>query len=292
MINSLKLISYLLRRNTIFIKSLTSAMGDNLLATSILPELRKKYPQHKIVVESRRWDELFHNNPHVDFVTNKHYKTTKRHLKLKYYIDNKTNLSIYRQLAKFVDYDGELFAQLYLTNEELLENKNLLKEKKINKPYIAICPEGKQNFSSNRKEWFFDRFQKVVIRLKNQFDFVQLGMNSDKLLKDVYDCRGLKIRQSAAVVQHSELFFGLEGGLMHLAKSVNVDSVIIYGGFILPKVSGYKNNINLYNKTDCSPCFNSQEPLSVCEDKKCMTEINVADAVAAIEKKLDIKKSL
>ena len=74
---------------------------------------------------------------------------------------------------------------------------------------------------------------------------------------------------------------------MHLAKSVDTPSIIIYGGVISPEVSGYKENENIYIKEDCSPCFRSDKPLDVCDSMKCMKKITVQYIIDMISKKLN-----
>ena len=87
----LRLAYYLLRPRTIFVRCATHGLGDNLLISAVLPYLRKKHPNHKIIVETR-WPELFRNNPNADWVTDRHMKTTKRHIKPKYHVHQHTNV--------------------------------------------------------------------------------------------------------------------------------------------------------------------------------------------------------
>ncbi|MBN1971917.1 MAG: glycosyltransferase family 9 protein [Candidatus Delongbacteria bacterium] len=278
----IKLFYYLLRPKVIFVRRFSKAMGDNLLLTGILKKLRNDNPNFKIVVETENWKDFFINNPYIDFVTSLHFKTTKRHIRPKYRIFPETNKSLYTMIGNYVGSDYA-YPELFLSSEEITSFAYL-----NNKKTIAICPEGKQKFSANRKEWGLKNFQDVVNLLKNEFDFVQIGTKGDQLLDGVLDLRGLKIRQSAAVIKNCEIFFGLEGGLMHLAKSVGKSSVIVYGGFIKPEVSGYPGNENLYFETDCSPCFNSEKKLEICSHMSCMKGITVDYVVEKIKNKLRV----
>lgn len=266
MFDYLKLFYYLLNPRTIFVRRRSGALGDDLLMSLVLPALKGKYPDKKIVVEAR-WVEFFKNNPYVDWVTDKHFKTTKRHLKPKYAIDENTKDSIYKQFMKSLDLPGNAAPQLYLTDTEIQQAKN-----KYDFPYIVICPAGKVKFSANRKEWGIENFQKLR-DLMIDHQFIQIGLKKDALLKNVIDARGVPVLESAAIIQNSLFFIGLEGGLMHLTKAVNKKSVIIYGGFIRPQISAYEENLNISNLVDCSPCFHSSYPHEHCETMKCMRGI-------------------
>lgn len=279
----LKLFYNLLGRDTIFLRRFSNGMGDNLLLTALLPELKNKYPNRKIIVESDKWTELFENNPFVDWVTDKHFKTTKRHIKPKYRITKNTKKSIHQQIAEYINFDHEVYPELYLKDDEIppLNEKN----------HIVFCPSGKQGFSANRKEWGIVNFQEVINELSTKTLITQVGLESDPLLDKVYDRRHLDIRQTAGLIKKSTLFVGLEGGLMHLAKSVGTRSLIIYGGVIDPNISGYNENINVFNKVNCSPCFNSEKPLDDCLHKKCMEPITPELVIQKINNYLSNKEN-
>lgn len=275
----IKLFYYLLYPKSIFVRWISHALGDNLLLSVILPELKGKYPNRKIIVETK-FPELFLNNPSVDWVTDKHFKTTSKFIKPKYRISEETTQSIYEQMLEYVPSNKVCYPKLYLSEDEVERHKE-------NYKYFTVAPSGKQAFSANRKEWGVQKFQKLVNRIKENtnFNVIQIGSSNDKLLSNVVDKRGLAVRESAAVIKNSIAFIGLEGGLMHLAKSVYKDSVIIYGGFINPEISQYKNNLNIVNLVECSPCFTSEKPLTHCDSMKCMNEISSESVFAKINKK-------
>lgn len=281
MIDYIKLLYYLLRPNVIFVRRFAHGLGDNLLLAGVLPALRKQYPKKKIVVETEKWKDIFINNPYVDFATNKHFKTTKRHLKPKYKIFPDTKTSIFEMMGRYVNSDS-ICPEIYLLDNEFNRFRDILID-----PYITICPAGKQSFASNRKEWGISKFQAVVDNFKDKIDFVQVGSPQTPLLKYVKDFRGLKIRESAAVVGNARLFLGLEGGLMHLAKAMSVRAVIIYGGYLNPDIIGYNDNINIYERTTCSPCATSEKKASPCSHMTCMQNIRPQRVIDEINKILE-----
>jgi ADP-heptose:LPS heptosyltransferase len=261
-----RLAYYLLRPRTVFLRCATHGLGDNLLLSAVLPWLREKYSGHKIVVETR-WPALFKNNPYANWVTGLHMKTTARHIKPKYHIDRETTTSIYRQLMKWVGASGEGYPEVFLSADEIARA-----ERQFPFDFVTICPKGKTTFAANRKEWGFDNFQDLR-NMMSDTRFIQVGTPADPLLENVVDCRHLPVRRTAAVIRGSHFFIGLEGGLMHLAKAVGREAAIVYGGCIRPEVSGYAENLNIYQSTDCSPCFHSDYHHEDCETMVCMKSI-------------------
>ena len=139
------------------------------------------------------------------------------------------------------------------------------------------------------KQWYPERFQRVVDALCGELSFIQLGSASDPALRNVSDLRGrTSIRETAAILCQARLYIGTVGFQMHLARAVNCPAVIIYGGREAPWQSGYLCNINLYNSVTCSPCWR----WNTCDvGRKCMDEIGADDAVGAIREILTRPRS-
>jgi hypothetical protein len=130
------------------------------------------------------------------------------------------------------------------------------------------------------KQWYPERFQRVVDALKNEFEFVQLGGTNDPALDRVRDLRGgTDIRQAAAILHHARLYIGTVGFLMHLARAVECPGVIVYGGREAPWQSGYICNVNLYTAVPCAPCWRWNK----CEiNRQCMQSISADDVLDAV----------
>jgi ADP-heptose:LPS heptosyltransferase len=232
----------------------------------MLPELRRRMPGHRIVVETP-WKELFANNPYADWVTDKHVKTTKRHIKPVYRVEKRGDPPFLEQMLSYVGSGRAGTPQIYLTEDEVEHARAEYPGR-----FIAICPTGKNVFSANRREWGLDRFQELRDLLRGH-RFVQIGLAEDPLLSVVADARGMSVRESSAIIRNASFFLGLEGGFMHVARAVGTRAVIIYGGYILPEVSGYRENVNISSEVDCSPCYNSHVSRTPCDSMKCMEPI-------------------
>lgn len=278
--NYLKLFYYLLHPKAIFIRWTSHALGDNLLLSMLLPDLRRMKPDYKIIVETKH-PELFINNPYPNWVTSTHFSTTKKFIKPKYTVNRETSCSIFSQMMSYIGIREDRSPKLYLSDVEIQIVKSDFPD-----PYLVIAPVGRTKFSANRKEWGFDKFQHLV-ELLNDTTILQVGMPSDLLLRGVCDARFIDVRKTAAIIANAVLFIGLEGGLMHLARSVDTPAVIIYGGYIKPEISGYPLNVNIATNEPCSPCYDSNQRQTDCEHMRCMKQISVGDVYNAVIQKLE-----
>jgi hypothetical protein len=150
---------------------------------------------------------------------------------------------------------------------------------------VAIQSSGlSARFPMRTKEWFPDRFAGLVREMPPGVAMIQIGGRDDPLLPGVRDLRGrTSLRETAAILQASELFIGLVGFLMHLARAVDCPSVIVYGGRERPDQSGYIANLNVARSPDCSPCWLWNR----CDHAmKCMDSIPASEVIAAARQRL------
>lgn len=125
------------------------------------------------------------------------------------------------------------------------------------------------------KQWPTTRFQEVVDRFSHRKKFVQIGSANDPRLRGVEDlCGKTSLRESAAILHQSQLFVGLVGFLMHLARAVDCPAVIIYGGRETPDLTGYPCNLNITRNAPCAPCW---------QRNRCAFDRRCTDAIASDE---------
>jgi hypothetical protein len=149
---------------------------------------------------------------------------------------------------------------------------------------VAMLSTGlKPHHPMLNKQWYVERFQEVAARLSRDVPVIQLGTLDDPPLGSAtLDLRGkLTFRQSAAVLARSQLFIGTVGFLMHLARSVDCRSVIVFGGRESPDISGYSCNENLFSPVPCAPCWYDNR---CAFNRKCMDQIGVDTVMAAVER--------
>ena len=117
--------------------------------------------------------------------------------------------------------------------------------------HVLVNPHIKSSASPN-KDWGFDRWQRLVELLPDVpwLQVVEPGRKSLLGVKrlhtvDFMDAVGALSGASAAVLQ--------EGGLHHAAAAVGCPAVVIRGGFISPRVTGYAGQVDLYVESEDWP---------------------------------------
>jgi heptosyltransferase-3 len=148
---------------------------------------------------------------------------------------------------------------------------------------------------SNRSttDWGVDNWKALMPKLHRAFpahSIVFIGAPDDRPASDAVGrnwpgaflnlCGFLSPRQSAAVIEHGDLFLGPDSGPMHLAASVGTSCVSIFSARNRPGVwfPYGENHSVLYRQTECGGCN-----LDVCtiEKKKCILSISADDVVKA-----------
>jgi len=278
------------------------AIGDDLLCTAVLRELRKRGRDDLVMISDHAG--LFDGNPDPAAV---------RPLWARYYRDGST-VSICRRFARIwgAEYWRPEYAPPDGNDGRKQPSRHLLAEMAANagisgpvsiRPYLTLTEAEKAKaawaaghivihssgaaarLAMTNKEWYPERFQDVINRLRGEMKFIQLGSSGDPPLQGAVDMRGAtSLRESAAILHHARLFVGLEGLLMHMARAVDCPAVIVFGGRSEPSQGGYICNENLYSAVPCAPCWLG----SRCDfERRCMRNITAGDAVAAIRRMLD-----
>jgi hypothetical protein len=267
--------------------------GDHLLCTTLFRELRRRGRRGLWMMSDH--PELFERNPDVDAVVPMDY----RYPELAQRIGGRSCMPNYAEIIEAEDRSvppqrhiitcmaekagiaGEIALRpyFYLTPQERSLGRLAPRQIAIQSTILSA------SMPIRNKEWFVERFQAVVDALGYAYTFVQVGMESDPQLKGVIDLRGKStVRQTAAVMSQSLVFVGLVGFLMHLARSVDCRSAIVYGGREAPWQSGYSCNENLFTSLSCAPCW----LWSKCDfGHRCMTDIHPQQVVAAVEKQVE-----
>ena len=264
-------------------------IGDELLCTVVLRELRKRGKRN--VWMRTHYPELFAGNTDADrFVPGifglKHWTKLLGGdaiypmyiLIVKesdYYLPPPCH--IITRMCQLVGIEGEITRRpyLHLTPEEKEQGK-------LTPRQIVIQSAGTTaRFAHLNKQWYPERFQTVVDALKDRYNFIQVGSPHDPPLEGALDLRGkTTMRMTAALMSNALTFVGQVGFQMHLARSVDCRSVIIYGGKELPHQSGYSAFDNIVARVPCSPCWLE----SRCDyDRECMDRITPDQVIAAIE---------
>ncbi len=182
-------------------------------------------------------------------------------------------------LCRRVGLTGEVTLRPYLPQVTPAARRNR------RRPRIAIhssCLTARYPIAN--KQWPVENMRGLAKSLLAFADVVQLGTPQDPVLPGTIDCRGGLLLDAARELAQCDLFVGLVGFLMHLARAVECPSVIVYGGREPPEITGYSCNTNISNRPPCAPCWY----YSRCDfNRRCLNAITPAEVLAAVHAKLD-----
>lgn len=165
--------------------------------------------------------------------------------------------------------------QLFLLNSELESIKEILP----NKNYIALAPSAAYEL----KRWPVENWKNLILKDDNQ-SFVLLGGPDDLFLQEIQKIAPKRIlnlsgrtnlRQSACVVQLSELLISNDTGLLHTAEQLGHPAIALMGPAPFGFPSRPKTKI-LQLDLKCRPCSkHGQGPCTNPEFQKCLRGITV-----------------
>tara|TARA_B100000427_G_scaffold329162_1_gene344310 strand:+ start:2345 stop:3172 length:828 start_codon:yes stop_codon:yes gene_type:complete len=265
--------------------------GDALMATGEVLILKKKFPNAKFVIgDGKRsfWSEMFENNPDIvragdikkfdkiiwiyNYEKNRPYRIYNEKIEEKNYIWNKKYKAT-KGIIYFSSDEIKFAESIYKKILEVSENKKI----------ILIEPNRKNDRKNikgwENRDWGFAKWQKVVDSLKDQYVFLQTSFGNQPKLKGVINLHNINFRYTCSIMSRVDLFLGTEGGLPHAAAALEKKAVVIFGGWIDPKITGYDFHSNLYIDNDISPCGSKYS----CEHcKECMEKISVESVIEEI----------
>ncbi len=266
-------------------------LGDHLLCTVLFHEL-KKYSNQKIWMMSF-YPKLFALNPSVDRIVPDNWRVVKYCEKF----GKKVTLLSY---GKWIDDPDKIAPPKRHMITEILQKAGIKGKFSLKPRFFSnsvspvkgkfVCIQGTNTFSSTpvkNKQWEQSRMNQIALWLSKKYYVVQVGLKNEDLLEGTADYREiLSINKLGALLKDSLFFIGQEGFVMHLARSQNTRSVILYGGRIKAWQSGYPCNENIESDLECSPCWQN----NLCDyDRQCMSDISiiqVKDAIGRIEQRL------
>lgn len=287
-------------------------MGDTLTITTALSALQSTRGVNGIVFSKQ--PDLFKNNPmvrfHIDYSKMRSYSRSLLKSFVKYMrgpnvicvgtekwvlgTNPRTNYIVPRGTTWLLDTAPDLRLHnisdadkytpvIEFSSEELSAYR--LKFKNFTEEAVGII---KATAGVNRgngmglKNWYIDRWNAVLARIKLPIKFLQIGEADEPLLDHVIDMLGLTIRESFYLMSISRLTVCTEGIVSHAAAAFEAPIICILAG-------DKEDTLRLgYHKTTfiqadpmppCSPCF-----AQTCSTpgKPCTSNITVDQVVNCI----------
>lgn len=233
--------------------------GDEVIASGQARLLHEQTGARVLIFDAaNRWraHPAWNNNPHIWQNGDRIYGRTKMMRNgpgLRPYILDKVGDTkwVWRNWACTV---GELYFDKFETT---------FADNNMKTPMVVVEPNNKARASPN-KDWGRQRWQELVNMLRAAgIKPVQLGPAGTQLLQGVEFIETPNMRLACAVLGRARAAVLPEGGLHHSAAALKVPSVVIFGGFISPKQTGYAKQTNLF--TGGEPC-GMRTPCKHCAD--------------------------
>lgn len=272
-------------------------IGEALLMTPVFRALKQRYPASKIHVFCINWrhQEVYRNNPHIDRIYRRDSASfwhspfwfLRERLKppsyIRPYYGRLTPAIIYQKHASMLIADMVGLTLIEPKMELFLDDHEQEQAKKALSPYeFPIIIHTTAAFTSN-KDWLHDRWQTLVKR-NPQYAFLQIGLESEKLVPGAFDFRGKSLRKQFSLIKFARGFIGVDSVFAHAASALDTPAVVLFGPTPVV-IWGNHNNINLQEPVRCSPCVDFLQ--TECPyGKPCMTALTVEHVEVALSQAL------
>ncbi len=309
-------------------------IGDFVMATPVLEDLRGVYPDAKITALCSGFlGELLENNPYVDeiipFSRKRRFfpkglipRLRREKYDLGILLTNsfssafhfwigrvKKRVGFYKasrafMLTKNVQYRAK--QHLVITYKTLIESTSnsgprlfiAHKEKKIGKTLFGINPGAAYG---SAKCWLPERFREVIERLLKEVPNSEVIVFGDKLTKPLVDqitegfdqrvtnlAGKTTLKELISEIGRLDAFLTNDSGPMHIAASLQVPLVAVFGSTNPYATGPYKFGKVIYKQVSCSPCYKRVCPI----DFRCMKQIEVDEVVQEMKRALLTKAIL
>ena len=272
------------------------AVGDTLLFTCAIRDLKARYPNWPVNVDSTTM-HIWDNNPYLDKKVN---KGTARIVKVgPSYLVNKSNIddrhftnafriSIQDRLGiKFPQ--GPIYPDIWMTKDEVNS------EPLVERPYWIITAGEKGDWTA--KGYPYKWWQEVVNMLPD-IKFVQIGSkkHQHKPLKgdNVINFIGKTEDPNTGIRDLFKLFYFAEGSVgllsfqMHLSAAFNLPCIVVAGAREPIRLNQYSGQRHL-SLDGCLPCV-EQKACWVCNTEKACRNKTHVDGIGTIPKCMELIK--
>lgn len=254
-------------------------MGDEIMAAGQAERLFQQDGIRVAICDKRRqvrWSELWEGNPAIaspSYVAmgGSHVRITngvgcRPYIKYPFTSERGMRFTHWRSR----DHVGTL----YLTDAELKIGRII---RDAVGPFLLLEPDVKP-LSTPNKRWGLEKFSAVVKALP-EVTFIRAHGHECRPFPGVRNIHTLTFRDACGILAASDGYVGTEGGFHHAAAALGKPGVVIFGGFISPKTTGYPSHINLTDTGIGSPCGRWKQ----CEHcTRAMEGISVEDVVGAV----------
>lgn len=95
----------------------------------------------------------------------------------------------------------------------------------------------------------------IIQKYSERFDFLQIGLEGEPLVPGAFDCLGMEMRESAALIPHCKSFIFIESLFAHIAGALQKEGIVVFQN-TSPTFFGYPSAHNICDSGGCElwPC--------------------------------------
>ena len=250
-----------------------AALGDAIMATGVVRELKQRFPNSNIDVATE-FLEVFNNNPHIRHLY--HANAMPDPNKYEMYV----NLDDCYELAKDMHYVDCYFYRAFGNDIENIENKSpelhvTEQDLETANDFIAqheldkyICIHIRQWYWAMKNmawETWYEVFEKLFTA-RADFKIVCVGSEQDGMLDHplFVDARGkLSLQQTRVLMDNADCFVGIDSGPYHIASASSTPIVSLHTHLLPERVAPRDKQVTVVkSKIDCVGC-NELQPKPV-----------------------------
>ena len=247
---------------------LEGGIGDNIMATVMLRNMRKKYPDAEIYI-CAAWHQVLEGNPNINmlfpaaapgvFYESFVKKSDLFYREIPYRRVPGLITHTTQQYCDFYDvpFDNNM-PEIYVTGSEDRWAKNYFAQ--FTKPIILFQTQTTfatiETRSETSKDWAFRNWDKLIDLLKEKYQCIQIGGQHEYEVDNAPSLIGnTNLRELFALVNNCTAFISSDTVTSHIGAALRKKGVVLWGPTD-PKEWGYDLHKNIVAKTSCpeQPC--------------------------------------
>ena len=259
-----------------------SGVGDELMATAVIREIKRRNPDCHLTFITRRPD-TFQHLPYIDAVE----LTTpgnRSHTIFLSYVPDENVAPPPRPLVSLMAENVGLIMPAVELDAPQLEVPSELQARiaSIPGPRIVIQPLA-SSWSPN-KNWPVSLWVELIKLLTRDYSVIEVGTEGCLPAVDFGSRFHSFVGQTdlagfAHIISQAAVFVGPVSGGMHFANAFQVPAVIIVGGYELPTGYQYPRSTMFFSPVPCAPCW----LIKPCPfELKCLKAIRPAAVAEAV----------
>ena len=248
--------------NKILVRMVSDGIGDVLLTTSVIPEIRKEHPTAEIIIETNH-PEVFASNTNIN-------GTVKPNERKREAVDRFIDLSP----VNYGSYEPIplMMSRIAKVKVENLTPQIFLSNRELDVAYKLVKPEGRtaigfalqmRRVNWKGRNWNHDYAEALIRHFTQNFDCetVELGkdVKSTKAASiDLVDKTSL--RELFSVIANLDFLFCIDSLALHVAQAFDVPTLALFGATEpVARVLNWNCVVPVMNKTlSCSGCYNKK----------------------------------